>query len=123
MFHLKAHVPDQKKLLSDEAIEEMQKPAVPMGGSNSYGIGWIVSRDAKGRQRVSHGGAGAGVDTQLTLLPDEKLAVAVLVNTKVDEHISGEIADGILDLLIGDRPEKLTAFIYYKYWRLNEHLS
>jgi len=105
MFHLKAHLADQKKLLSDEAIEEMQKPTVSMGGSSSYGIGWIVSREAKGRRRLSHGGAGAGVDTQLTLVPEERLAVAVLVNTNIDAHISGEIADAILDSLLGDRPE------------------
>jgi hypothetical protein len=53
---------------------------------------------------VSHGGAGAGVDTQLTLVPEEKLAVAVLANTNIEAHISGEIADAILDLLLGDRP-------------------
>ncbi len=105
MFHLKAHLADQKKLLSDEAIDEMQGATIPMGGSNSYGIGWIVSRDAKRRQRVSHGGAGAGVDTQLTLVPDEKLAVAVLVNTFVDSHLAGEIADAILNLLLGDKQQ------------------
>src|SRR5205807_1043461 len=103
MFHLKHSPADQKKLLSDEVLDEMQQQAVPMGGSNSYGIGWIVSRDAKGRRRVSRGGAGAGVDTQLTLAPDEQLAVAVLINTNIDEHISGEIADAILNLLIDDR--------------------
>jgi CubicO group peptidase (beta-lactamase class C family) len=104
MFHLKAHLADQKKLISDEAVDEMQKPTVMMGGTNSYGIGWIVGRDAKGRRRVSHGGAGAGVDTQLTLVPEEKLSVAVLVNTKIDARISGEIADAIFDLLLGDSP-------------------
>jgi CubicO group peptidase (beta-lactamase class C family) len=103
MFHLKARLADQKNLISDEAVDEMQKATVPMNWSNSYGIGWIVSRDAKGRRRVSHGGAGAGVDTQLTLVPEEKLAVAVLVNTNIDAHISGEIADAILDLLLGDK--------------------
>jgi len=105
MFHLKSHLADQKKLLSDEAIDEMQQSTVQMGAGNLYGIGWIASRDARGRLRVSHGGAGAGVDTQLTLIPQEKLAVAVLVNTNIDVHISGEIADAILDLLSGDRPD------------------
>ncbi len=105
MFHLKAHLADQKKLLPDDAIDEMQKPTVPMEGGDSYGIGWVVSRDARGRKRVSHGGAGAGVDTQLTLVPEENLAVAVLVNTNIDEHMSGEIADAILALLLGDRTE------------------
>ena len=103
LFHLKARLADQKNLISDEAVDEMQKATVPMSIFSSYGIGWVVSRDAKGR-RVSHGGAGAGVDTQLTLVPEERLSVAVLVNTNIDAHISGEIADAILDLLLGDRP-------------------
>lgn len=49
--------------------------------------------------------AGAGVDTRLTLVSEEKLAVAVLVNTNIDAHISGEIADAILDLLLGDKQQ------------------
>jgi CubicO group peptidase (beta-lactamase class C family) len=106
MFQLKAHVADQRSILADSAIDEMQQPAVAMGGSNSYGIGWVVSRDAKGRRRVSHGGAGAGVDTQLTLMPDEKIAVAVLINTNIEGHISGEIADAIINLLLGDKSDK-----------------
>jgi CubicO group peptidase (beta-lactamase class C family) len=103
MFHMKAHLADQKSLLSNQTIVEMQGTTVSMGGSNSYGIGWIISKDREGRRRVSHGGAGAGVDAQLTLVPEEKLAVAVLVNTYVDSHLAGETADAILDLLLGDR--------------------
>jgi CubicO group peptidase (beta-lactamase class C family) len=109
MFHLKAHLADQKSILADEAIHEMQKPAVPMGAFSSYGIGWVVSRDGKGRLRVSHGGAGAGVDTQLTLLPEQKLAVAVLVNTNIDAHVSGEIADAAIELLLEGRLSDLPA--------------
>jgi CubicO group peptidase (beta-lactamase class C family) len=111
MFHLKARLADQKNLVSDEAVDEMQKVTVPMSIFSSYGIGWVVSRDAKGRRRVSHGGAGAGVDTQLTLVPEEKLAVAVLANTNIDAHISGEIADDILDLLLGDGPVQRPASV------------
>lgn len=108
MFHMKAPLADQKSLLSNQTIDEMQTATVPMGGSNSYGIGWIISKDGKGRRRVSHGGAAAGVDAQLTLVPEEKLAVAVLVNTFVDSHLAGEIADGILELLLdGKQPDRL----------------
>lgn len=64
----------------------------------------MVSRDAQGRQRVGHGGAGAGVNAQLTLAPDQHLAVAVLVNAYVDRHVAGEIADATLDILQGQSP-------------------
>ena len=109
MFHLKMHLADQNQIISDATIDEMQQQTVPMGGGNSYGIGWVVSRDTKGRRRVSHGGASAGVDTQLTLVPDEQLAVAVLVNTNIDEHISGEIADAIIKLLLDNKTDDRTA--------------
>lgn len=103
MFHMKIRPADQKQILSDDAIDEMQTRTVQMGDS-SYGIGWVITQDAKGHRRLGHGGAGAGVDAQLTFVPENKLAVAVLVNTYDDghPHIAGKIADGILDTFLAD---------------------
>src|SRR5207248_2305196 len=81
MFHLKVLLKGAQHVLPDTAIDEMHINTVPMGGDKSYGIGWIVDSDSGGRRRVSHGGAGAGVDTQLTLYPDQKIVIAVLLNT------------------------------------------
>lgn len=105
MLHMKVRLPDQGTLLSDRAINEMQHSTVQMG-NDLYGIGWVISRDSKGRRRISHGGAGAGLNAQLTLIPDEKLAVAVLVNTHVDRHVAGEIADATLNALLREPPEE-----------------
>lgn len=104
MFHLKDHRPEQKAIVPDSALDEMQRTTVAMGGANSYGIGWLVGHDTAGRRRVSHGGAGAGVDTQLTLLPDQDTAVVVLLNTNIEGHISAEIADEIVATLFNDSP-------------------
>lgn len=105
MLHLKARLPARRPLLSVQAIDEMQHSTVAIG-NDLYGIGWVISRDVRGRRRVSHGGAGAGVDAQLTLMPDERLAVAVLVNAYVDRHLAGEIADATLDVLLGEPPRQ-----------------
>jgi CubicO group peptidase (beta-lactamase class C family) len=101
MLHLKTFPLPGRPLLSDGAIDEMQRSSVPMG-TNRYGLGWVITTDARGRTRVGHGGAGAGIDAQLTLVPSEKLAVAVLLNTHVDRHVAGEIADFALNTLLGD---------------------
>src|SRR5262249_49348966 len=39
LFHLKAHLPDQKAILSDASIDAMQKPTFTSGNYNSRGVG------------------------------------------------------------------------------------
>lgn len=81
MFHLKAHCHDQKAILSDEVIDEMQRPTVDMVVGNGYGIGWAICENNMGYRSVSHNGGMGGVSTALTLIPSEKIAVVVLVNS------------------------------------------
>jgi hypothetical protein len=51
------------------------------GKSTGYGLGWGVARDAKGRRRVSHSGGAQGSTAYLLIVPEERLAVALTVNT------------------------------------------
>jgi hypothetical protein len=105
LFHLKAHLVDQRPILSDEAIDEMQRTTVPMGDA-AYGLGWHIRSDAKGRRQVLHGGASDGADVQFTLVPEEKLCVVVLAN--VTRHFPGAVteavANSILAKLLGGEP-------------------
>jgi CubicO group peptidase (beta-lactamase class C family)/acetyl esterase/lipase len=109
MFHLKAHLADQKPILEDRTIDMMQQSVVPMG-DEQYGIGWHIRTDAKGRRQVLHGGGAAGVDVQLTLVPEEKLCVAVLANVTRDwpgavtEHVTNAILANFLGGASGDYP-------------------
>lgn len=109
MFHLKAHLADQKPILQDRTIDMMQHSVVPMG-EEQYGIGWHIRKDAKGRRQVLHGGAAAGVDVQLTLVPEEKLCVAVLANVTRDwpgavtEHVTNAILANVLGGAPADYP-------------------
>ena len=57
------------------------------GKDTDYGIGWTVDRDAKGRRRVRHSGGAQGGTANLVIYPDERLAVALLVNS--DESFTG----------------------------------
>lgn len=81
IFHLKNHHHDQKPILSDENIDEMQHPTMKINGNTGYGIGWEISKQV-GYKIVGHDGAMGGVATQLALVPSENLAVVVLCNSR-----------------------------------------
>ncbi|HUS05567.1 MAG TPA: serine hydrolase domain-containing protein [Bryobacteraceae bacterium] len=94
MFHSKAHLPDQKAILSDAAIDQMQQPTVSTGDRSGYGIGWMTG-DRGGYRTVSHGGAMGGVRNLILLVPAEQIAVVVLCNLGNNE-IPAHVADAIL---------------------------
>jgi CubicO group peptidase (beta-lactamase class C family) len=99
LFHLKAHLPDQRPILSDKAIDEMKEKTVPMGDA-AYGLGWHIRKDAKGRRQVLHGGASAGADAQFTLVPEEKLCVVVLAN--VTRHWPGAVTESVTNAILAE---------------------
>jgi CubicO group peptidase (beta-lactamase class C family) len=98
MFHLKARLPDQKGILTDASIDEMQKPTVDTGGGAGYGIGWSTSNPG-GRRSVSHGGGMGGVSTALRLFPAEKIAIVVLTNSG-SHPLAGLTTDEIISVVI-----------------------
>lgn len=51
------------------------------GEETGYGMGWFVDRDAAGRRRVFHSGGSVGGTAYLLIYPDEKLVLALLVNS------------------------------------------
>jgi CubicO group peptidase (beta-lactamase class C family) len=57
------------------------------GKDTDYGIGWTVDRDAKGRRRVRHSGGAQGGTANLVIYPEQRLVVALLVNS--DESFTG----------------------------------
>jgi len=98
MFHLKTHLPDQRPVLPDTAIDEMQVPTVETGDHAGYGIGWRVVSDDNGYRTVGHDGSMGGVRTRLLLVPSENLAVVVLANAQTDLpiRITAEILSALL---------------------------
>jgi CubicO group peptidase (beta-lactamase class C family) len=84
MFHLKAHLSDQKPILSDTALDGMQEGTAECGGSSRYGVGWMINDDRRGYRMVSHGGGMGGVATTLELIPSERMAVVALANGNTD---------------------------------------
>jgi CubicO group peptidase (beta-lactamase class C family) len=79
MYHLGAHLPEQRRILKDETIASMQRAVAPA----SYGLGWILL-EQDGLRVVSHTGGMPGVQTALTLYPAERVAIVVLMNAVAD---------------------------------------
>ena len=99
MFHLKAHLPDQRSILSDESIDAMQAPIA--GESDNYGIGWGITSDEFGYCTVHHTGGMGGVGTVLYMLPAEGMAIAVLCNSsKNTANLLGRTLGDIFSVLL-----------------------
>jgi len=94
MFHLKAHLPDQKPILSDNAIDRMQNETVD-AGRDRYGLAWWVEENRFGYRSVLAQGGTWVAQAWLRLIPSEGIAVVLLCNSGnasvssiVDEIIS-----------------------------------
>jgi CubicO group peptidase (beta-lactamase class C family) len=95
LFHLGMLLPDQAEILQRENVMAMrQLTSVPEHG---WGLGWHLTED-RGHRVVEHGGGQPGVSTQLSLYPDEKLAIVVLSNRSGGQsyEIARKIAAAVL---------------------------
>jgi CubicO group peptidase (beta-lactamase class C family) len=99
LFHLKMHLPDQKAILTDASIDEMQKPTVRSSEQSGYGIGFRVTENDGGFLTTGHDGAMGGVRTRLILVPEHNISVAVLTNGG-GHNVPIEVAAALIDVLL-----------------------
>lgn len=78
MFHLKSRLPTQQPILSDAMLDEMHRGGTT-DADGGYGVGFNVG-DRYGYRTLGHTGSMGGVATNMTLFPDQQLAVVVLSN-------------------------------------------
>jgi CubicO group peptidase (beta-lactamase class C family) len=92
-----------RQIIAPEALAETLRPQMDTG-SGSYGYGWNVANDSRGRLRLSHSGAfflGAG--TIVVLAPEDQLGVIVLTNA-APIGLAEALAAGFMDnALLGSR--------------------
>ncbi|MGH9944427.1 MAG: serine hydrolase domain-containing protein [Pyrinomonadaceae bacterium] len=107
LFHLKAHLPDQKPILSDQTIDDMQRSTAQSGPDTGYGIGWNSTVFPGNHPVVAHGGGMGGVATSLRLFPRDKIAIVVLTNSS--SPAPGLISNEIIAALMPDAAPKSVA--------------
>ncbi|MBL9124765.1 MAG: beta-lactamase family protein, partial [Planctomycetaceae bacterium] len=104
MFHLKAHLPDQAPILTDATIDEMHAVTASTGerDGSGYGVGWGTSK-MRGQTVISHSGGMPGVSTLLSLVPEQRLAIVVLVNSRA--NLVGSLTEQILKQVVPEEKQ------------------
>ena len=70
------------ELLRPETVTLLWTPMRTSNGTTTeYGIGWTVESDSLGRRRVRHSGGSVGGTAHLIIYPEQRVVVAVLVNS------------------------------------------
>jgi CubicO group peptidase (beta-lactamase class C family)/D-alanyl-D-alanine dipeptidase len=89
------------RILSEAGLTEMWTPqsAIKSGRDRSFGIGFSLGA-MDGEFSVSHGGAIYGFATQLKVLPERKIGVAISTNLDMANGAAGRIADHALRTLL-----------------------
>ena len=95
---------DEGRLLKAASMREMYTPAQLADGSKtSYGLGWTVSTDEKGRTWIAHSGGATGGTTYLLRNPDARVAVVVLCNLESAGGLP-KLARDIAELALAQKP-------------------
>src|SRR5262249_33005336 len=94
LFHLKAHLKDQRAILSDKQIDELQS------GKPGQGMGCGIEETAGGYRLVRYSGGMPGVRTDVVLAPAKGVAVVVLSNSR--SRSVNPVSKAILTALIPD---------------------
>lgn len=119
-FQANGGVGGGRRLISEANLKETRTPhaVIPLEGTARamnpdtrelrYGMGWIVS-DHRGKRVLAHGGTIDGFRTQVTVLPDEKLGVA-LMNNLHETRMNQAVTNALVDHYCGLPPRDWNAF-------------
>lgn len=100
--YLIAHVGGGAPILAPDTVADMHRLHVPVGhGGGGMGLGFRVDRRA-GRPFFCHAGDGSGFTAFAGGHPEERVAVAVLMNTGGAQEARSVIVRAALDWALGD---------------------
>lgn len=100
MFHLRTHLPDQTKILSDSAIAMMWQYRDPGVEFTTRRLGWDVQRDY-GLETIQHGGGGPGIHTWLYMIPSQHIVVAIMSNARYPSTASDPVLVALVEAALG----------------------
>ncbi len=73
----------------------------PGAAESRYALGWSVG-PVDGVPAISHGGATITMGSRFILVPEQRLAVAVVANSV--SEVTAIVGDGVMSLMLGRRP-------------------
>lgn len=106
LFHLKEPLAGARRILSDRTIDTMVNDRETTGTvGGRYGLDWFYALEWGGRERskfgpywYGHDGGMPGVSSSLKLLPDQRLVVVAVSNSR--SSLPEEATDAVIDTLL-----------------------
>lgn len=84
------------QVLTGRTLQEMRSPASRVSLASDFAVGWELG-GVGGHASIGHPGVVYGFATQVTIVPDMKLGIAVFTNSRTNPSL---IADDALRTLI-----------------------
>ncbi len=106
LFHLKEPLAGARRILSDRAIDTLVSDRETTGTAGGrYGLDWFYALGWGGRERskfgpywYGHDGGMPGVSSSLKLLPEQRLVVVAVSNSR--SSLPEEAVDAVIDALL-----------------------
>jgi CubicO group peptidase (beta-lactamase class C family) len=89
-----------RRLVSEKNFDELVRKQINIAGSVDYGLGWFL-RQWSGHKVVEHGGNIDGFNSQVALMPDQKLGFVLLTNVTASA-LGGFAMNTIWKNLVGE---------------------
>lgn len=89
-----------RRLVSEKNFDELVRKQMNVAGSVDYGLGWFL-RQWNGHKVVEHGGNIDGFNSQVALMPDQKLGFVLLTNVTASP-LGGFAMNTIWKNLVGE---------------------
>jgi CubicO group peptidase (beta-lactamase class C family) len=71
---------DGRRILEESTIRQMLEPQT-VEGSRTQGLTWYAQAPVRGREVWGHGGSDPGINTDIRLVPDQRIAAIAFINT------------------------------------------
>ncbi len=116
--HLNYGFTAEGQIIPAADIEECHTAATQFeenGKETGYGMGWFISCGSDDVSLIWHGGDTPNFTTDMILLPDYQMGIAVLVNSQAST-IGHSIAPGIANLLLGLELESMSV-PWWAHWK------
>ena len=105
MFHMKAHLPDQRPILSDAGIDMLWQYRDPGVESTTRRLAWDVQQDY-GFETVQHGGGGPGIHNWLYMIPSQNVVIALMSNARYSNDSSDPVLLELIAAAVSESGKK-----------------
>ena len=91
---------ERQRLVSEKGFAQLFSKVTNIAPGVDYGLGWLMM-DWNGHKVATHNGGIDGFNSQVSVMPDRKLAFVLLTNVS-EARIMGQVRNAVWENLVGD---------------------